>query len=180
MHCLLGLHSPSKRAKAAVAVVVRGQSIKLHLISSYSKQQLANPSRHGLNRIQHLWPWFTTPLHTFHATVLLSTTHIPSPLPEHSSITLQWGSLVLKLTYLGSKMLFNAVWRLNIVERSMVLKATSNVLLSLQCGHKTFSTVNGNSPPQEHWVTPTIHTAKERLSEGWDAAFKDISRYLAL
>lgn len=161
--------------------MVRGQSIKLHLISSYPKQQLTNPSHHSLNHIQHLWPWLTTPLHTFHATNLLFMTHIPSPLPEHPSLTLQWGSLVLRPTYLPSNMLFNAVWRLNIIKRSMVLKATSNVPLSLQCGHISFSfsTVNGNSPTQQYWVTLTVHTAKERLSVGWGAIFKDISRYLA-
>lgn len=77
-------------------------------------------------------------------------------------------------------MLINAVRRLNVIVRSMVLKASSNVPLSLQCGHISFSIVNGNTPPQEHWVMPTVHTAKERLSERWDTTFKDISRYLAL
>lgn len=40
-------------------------SIQFHLISTYPKQQLANPSHHGLNHTQHLWPWFSIPLHAF-------------------------------------------------------------------------------------------------------------------
>lgn len=142
---LRSFHPCSKRAETVGVVFhprAQKQSIPFHLISSYPKQQLANPHHHNLNHIQHLTPWFT--IHYMHSTQLVSflwptlspliLTHPPKRLPgfEANLFTVKC-----------------ALQRSVKVKRyqSLGLRTTDHLPLRCQCGHSgfSFSTDNGNN-----------------------------------
>lgn len=137
-------------------------SITFRLISSYPKQQLANPSHHGLNHIQHLWPWFTIPLHAFQATNLLFMTHTRSPLPLtlHSHTPLRLPGFEASLFTIKCALQCSVKIKRYQREYGFEMNGQSPIK-SPVWPQWFFSTVNGNiSPPFQNWDRVTVHNAK--------------------
>ncbi len=137
----VSIHIQKGQKTAGASLHPQRPSIVFHLISSNLKQQLANQSHHGRNHIQHLRPWFTIPLHTFHSTNVFYMTHNPNPLSCHTSLSHSLHEFEANLSTI------NCALQCNVKVKHCHYQQLSNISPSFQ----------------QHWNTVTVHTAIERL-----------------